>query len=335
MTELVTHTIQNPILPQPLVITLLLTLCAAVTGVMLWRKERVREICFTSVRLLAIAVLLILVNRRSMQGIAGREVMLKNIDILCVVDSTISMWAEDYEGSTPRMEGVARDLGYLAESLPGCSFCLLTFDNYARVMTPFTQDASVFQDALSAIIMPDGTQALGSTFTTPYTLMQEFLESSASKKDRETFVLFVTDGEHTADATLPPFEELQDYINGGMVLGYGSAEGGRMRYPGSYLHNDTADKFTYIQDPGTGTDALSVLDEEALQLIAESLGLEYRHVTQRSDMDELIKMAETKAFNVPDRLDEIDYRDTYRRYLPLLLLLSAYSMFRYIRRGRL
>ena len=92
---------------------------------------------------------------------------------------------------------------------------------------------------------------------------------------RYSMAFFLSDGEPTAGADPPDFRSLAPSIAAGAVLGYGSAEGGRMRiYTG---RDSTLDQF--IQDPETGDDAISRIDEEMLRGIADDLGVDYLHRT--------------------------------------------------------
>ena len=66
----------------------------------------------------------ILVNLRIMEKKYNATIEMKNLDVLFVVDTTISMWAEDYNGKNPRMEGVQADAEYIIDELSGSNFGL-------------------------------------------------------------------------------------------------------------------------------------------------------------------------------------------------------------------
>ena len=65
-------------------------------------------------------------------------------------------------------------------------------------------------------------------------------------------------------------------VNGGAVLGYGTAQGGRMKEKANYSSAAGTD---YIQDRSGGSagDAVSRIDEDMLRGIAAQLGVPYVH----------------------------------------------------------
>ncbi|UMG93449.1 hypothetical protein [Nocardioides sp. TF02-7] len=88
-------------------------------------------------------------------------------------------------------------------------------------------------------------------------------------------VVFVSDGENTADgADQASFEQLADLVDGGVVLGYGTADGARMPEA-----DDLSEDEGYVYDFETNDDAISRIDEENLQRVADEMGIDYVHRT--------------------------------------------------------
>ena len=67
-------------------------------------------------------------------------------DVLFVVDSTSSMAALDYDGDSPRLDGVRADIVELAAEFPGAHFSLIRFDSQARLELPWTTDLGALGD---------------------------------------------------------------------------------------------------------------------------------------------------------------------------------------------
>ena len=106
-------------------------------------------------RMLMIYVLVFVIGLRPVKVETNYEFMTKNLDVLFVVDSTISMWAQDYNGKNPRMDGVKADINYIMTELAGSNFGLVTFDDNARVLAPFTQDMEYIDSLLDVMITPE------------------------------------------------------------------------------------------------------------------------------------------------------------------------------------
>ena len=194
--------ITKPIISLYLAIPVLgaVLICYIITVVIkdtkLWKK------ILGILRITIIVVLALIVNLRIMDKKYDAQVEMKNLDVLFVVDTTISMWAEDYDGKDPRMEGVLEDTEYIIDELSGSNFGLIRFDNRSQILAPFTQDHETVKDAFSTIKQPDVYYAKGSSLNKCYDEMKELLESSNMKEDRLTIVFFISDGEITDGSEL-------------------------------------------------------------------------------------------------------------------------------------
>ena len=303
----------NPILPVPLVIALsvIALLCFVVSMVVRGRKPR--EILFSSLRVFLLLAFACTINLRVMRAGNEADIETRNIDVLFVVDTTISMWAQDYAGKSERMEGVKADCRYIMQQLAGANFGLIRFDNRAQILAPFTQDTRNVTDAFDTIRSPDRDYARGSDLSAPYAAMEDLLRSSESKQDRKTVVFFLSDGEITNDATLISYAGLAHYIDEGAVLGYGTTAGGRMR-ESSYSE--------YVADPETGAAAVSRINESNLRQIAADLGISYIKMDESSLVDARISYIRLMAKATVSGAKIETFDDTYYYIaIPLLLLL--------------
>ena len=281
--------------------------------------------------LLAIAACVILVGIRPMYMSPSAELMTSNLDVAFGVDTTISMWAEDHGGGT-RMGGVKRDILSIMNALPGSSFSVIRFDNGAEIMTPFTQDIESIYDILAELDMPAYTTAQGSSLNTAYEALRTMLENAGKKgRNRRQVVFLFSDGETTDGSELMSFSDLSPIIDEGAVLGYGTAAGGRMYYPGR----------GYVKDSSTGSEAVSCIDEDSLRQIADDLHLVYINETEAlGDPDQLNLSLGTRLHSIrmlSRRVsfaagDKSGYNETYYWFsgfaLVLLLIWTSLTVFR-------
>ncbi len=183
---------------------------------------------FTLMRLTIIYILALMIGLRPVMVETKYEFATKNLDVLFVVDNTISMWAQDYHGKKERMKGVAADASIIIDELAGSNFGLGTFDDTSHVLSPFTQDMQHIKDLFDTFKSPDSYYARGSDLSKPYQDIEALLLSSSRKENRKTIVFYMSDGEITNGKELRDYSELAQYIDAGAVLGYGSEAGGRM-----------------------------------------------------------------------------------------------------------
>ena len=279
--------------------------------------------------------------------------MTRNLEVAFVVDTTISMWAEDHKIQLPtqpgsglpgsrtnssvpqtRMDGVKKDIYSIMNALPGSNFSLIRFDNGAEIMTPFTQDINAVYDMVNDLSMPAYATARGSTLNTAHDALKAILESAGRKgRNRKTIVFIFSDGETTDGSDLMSFADLNGMIDDGAVLGYGTAEGGQMYYPGR----------GYVKNTTTGQNALSCIDEKSLRAIADDLDLTYINETRDALSLEGLKgtslggrlrlirmMSRDAAFANGDRAG---YEETYHYFAAAAGLVLLIWLFLTIYRG--
>ena len=249
-----------------------------------------------------------------------------NLDVAFVVDTTISMWAEDH-GNVKRMDGVRRDIQTIMDALPGSCFSLISFDNGANILAPYTQDINVISDLVAHLEMPSYTTSQGSSLNTAYEALRIMLEASGKKKgNRKTVVFLFSDGETTDGSSLMSFKDLEKLVGNGGVLGYGTQHGGRMYYPGR----------GYIQNVSTGKDALSKIDETTLRSIANDLGITYINETNDQGgsliarLQSVRLMSRDAAFADGDRTG---FEETYYYSSAILAVVLLIWLFLTIYRG--
>lgn len=270
----------NPSLPL-LVIAGLLVL-AGVAAVVAAKGRR-----GAALRRLAMALLLIGVALRPNVGavpIAGASVP---VDVVILVDRTTSMVAEDWNGDQRRLAGVASDATPLMEVLAGARIKVVTFDNIAKDELPFMTDTDTVATILETVGFKESYHSAGSSISLAVPLAEEILaESQSEAPDRTRYLIYIGDGEQTVPEPPASFEPLRQYLDGALVLGYGTEQGGRMvLWEGSD---------NYVTD-GRGQPALSRINEDNLRTIAEQLGGQYQHRTAPGPIDFEIELGQASA----------------------------------------
>lgn len=234
----------------------------------------------------AACALAILAAAGPVGGAGGRDVARSDADVLFVVDTTGSMGALDYGDGEERLVGVRADLQAVVDEFSGAHFSFIRWDSTAQIEVPWTTDRGAVETAISLLRQERTYYAAGTRLDRAIPEMERVLPRRGSDADRYTVLVFVSDGERTlpiesgAPSPLDGFRRLAHVVDGGVVLGYGTDDGGPMRvYTG---RNRLGNPFIY--DPATGQDAISRIDEQSLGAIAEALGVGYVHRSEPSGM---------------------------------------------------
>ncbi len=315
--------IKEPLIPIIALIPLLGIPLAILLLHILRRQEHSGMKVFSAVRLILIfgLVFAIACRFKTEEKLYNSEA--KNVDVLFVVDGTISMWAKDGRNGSARIDQVRDDCRTIMEGLPGANYGIVRFNNTSMVMSPFTQDMEAVEDALNLIFPPDRYYANGSSLNTPYEDMEKMLKRSRSKKGRLTVVFFMSDGEITDNSQLASFEPLAELTDGGAVLGYGTEKGASMNVG-----------FT-IQDPATGKEAISCMDEANLKQIAGDLHVEYIHPATGAGLKPLLdKIIQSSSSVVSDKKG-VTYVDIAWKFAIPAAVLLLLEVFMLIYRDRL
>ena len=178
---------------------------------------------------IAIVILIFIINLRIMIPGDNYKSVSNNLDVLFVIDNTISMNAEDYNGNETRLSGVKKDCNYIIERLSGARFSIITFNNKAQIIIPFINDINLAMETIDIIEPIDELYAKGSSLNTPIETILMSLNSSEKKDNRIRVIFFISDGEITKNESLSSYREIREHINNGAVLGYGTSKGGNMK----------------------------------------------------------------------------------------------------------
>lgn len=314
----------NPIIPVWIMIIICVVLILIIFLVLSKQKRNLIEKNVRIVRIILIVMLIFVINLRPMIEMPGQEVMLSNVNVLFVVDNTLSMLAEDYNGDTTRLSAVKEDISYIMGELSGASFAVISFDNTSKILCPFTADQETVEDVVSILNSVEWIYAKGSSLNFPKEKMEELLESASKKIEKRTICFFISDGEITDDSKLESYKSLSKYLSGGAVLGYGTEKGGKIR-------TDTEYEF-YLKDPDSYDDAISKLDEKNLNNIAEDLGIEYVHMDRQSNIDKILKPIKKAQVRESAVSKKNNGKDTYYYFVIPLLILMLWEFIDFRRR---
>jgi Ca-activated chloride channel family protein len=264
-----------PVAPLPV-----LVLLAALGLALVWWPAGPRQRSESGVtrgRRTAMVVLLLVAALRP--AIPGNDVRVdaSAVDVYFVVDTTSSVMARDYGDAEPRIDGVRNDIKAVVNQLTGARFSLMTFDIDTTLRLPLTSDGAAVAAAADTLRPETSVWSRGSSITLARDQLRTALERGRdTHPERARLVFYLGDGEQTAAQDPRPFDVDGQLINGGAVLGYGTAAGGRMAITAAFETGD-------IVDPSTGQPALSVIDEKQLASIAHQLGVPYLHRTTADD----------------------------------------------------
>lgn len=274
---------------------------------------------------------------------AETETVETNAEVFFVVDRTGSMAAEDYNGSQPRLDGVRHDIVALMEALPGGRYSVIGFDSQATRQLPLTTDSRAVRSWVETLRQEITWYSAGSTIDRPVAALTQTLEAAAERNPANVrLVFFLSDGENTDgdnSSSIPQagaYAHLAPLVDGGAVLGYGTAEGGQMRsYDGTDASGPGTDAPWITDDTQPGSPpAVSRIDETNLRRVAEDLGIEYTHRIAPSPVGELVADIDVEEIAADGRREIDTYRDVYWPAAAVLALLTAWEAFELAARWR-
>ncbi len=318
----------RPIFPIGIMLAVFALGFLATAFLIIRTESKTTDKIFTLLRLSVIYVLVLVIGLRPVMVETKYEFETKNLDVLFVVDTTMSMWALDYNGRKERMTGVISDVNDIIDELAGSNFGLVTFDDTPHVLAPFTQDLQYIKDLLGTLSSPDSFFATGSDMSIAYQDIEALLRSSSKKENRKAIVFFISDGEITNGKELVDYSNLAQYVDAGAVLGYGSSEGGKMRRDYGY---------DYVYDYNTHQDALSKIDENNLKAIADALEIEYINMNSGSaGLEGQVTLIKESSKTIIENGDGAEVTtDIYYYFAYPLIFMLLVEIIVFLRRGRL
>ena len=329
----------NPIIP----IWLMLIICIVIIFLILFdkpfmekirnnkktnrQKELIKKKIISSCIKILIIVLMFIINLRFMIPNGDSTVFNLDLNVLFVIDTSISMRALDYNGNNERIEGVKNDCCYIIDALSGSKFSIITFGDTAQRIIPFTTDSDMVQAEIKSIKLENDLYAKGTSINVVKDVLKKTLEDEYKRDNKNTksVVFFITDGEITKDEKLNSFTEIKKYILDGAVLGYGTKNGGKMVNKFYEDYADESDDYYYIQyydNDYNRVTAISKIDEKNLRQISNDLGIDYIRMDKQLNINNKLKNIKEQMFNSQSTDDKIkSYKDIYFYFaVPLVIL---------------
>lgn len=313
-------------------VLLVLILAIGATFVFLSAKRAARKRVMDVIRRSLIVLIVIVMGAGP--SIPGEAVEVSSaLEVYLVIDRTGSMAAEDWDGSKPRIDGVRNDVAILMNSMAGSRFSILTWDSSVHIDMPLTTDSSAVASYMESFNRELSSSSQGSSLNRPAADLADLLAKNKERHPQNLRVVFVfSDGEtsnqdHWASApsgSEEDWDRVKEYIDGGLVIGYGTETGGRMKALRlGNSESQSAGDDGYIHDlskPGNPV-AISKIDEAALQSVASRIGVDYVHSPDKSAI-------ESHARTIMDGATEIseqrNMKETYRYIIwPFALLLGG------------
>lgn len=284
------------------------------------------------VRQILAVLLLFVINLRPMYPADNIRVQAQkmNLNVILVVDDTISMLGDDQEGYETRLDRAKADMYYLIENLPGSKFTIMCFNNNTHVLTPLTDSVDYLHNAIDAIYPLAPTYATGTNLNICYETLEDMVDQAADYQDAQTVVFFLTDGENTDGESLNSFTGFEDDIAGGAVLGYGTERGGHMNYYDS-MHDTYQLVTDYSHVPST--EAVTRIDEDNLRSLASDLGLQYVYMNTENPLEPIVESIREDFLTEPEEEFRQGYKDFYYVFVAPLVLLVSYEFISLKRRG--
>lgn len=287
----------NPVLP--LFILLPSILLIIVAGAFAFIKKSSRNLA-TLRRLLMVLLLCIALLRPTITGGKSRQVS-TGVTVFFAIDNTNSMATKDVDGNS-RLSALKKDVRTILKSFLGSHYSIFVQDAFTYNIVPSTTDLNAVASTIDN--MQTRPRNLANQTNLNDLLSQVDGKIKTYSKDHpesQNVVIIMSDGENTADEGANAQKGLFKDVAVGAVIGYGTAEGGRvpayiyekiietdgLKRPANFIYN-------YLQD-GCYGDLLSVcseedadlhkskIDESFLTNIASEYGFGYTHSTGELD----------------------------------------------------
>ena len=276
------------------------------------------------IRQIIAIVLVFLINLRIMVPSNNVSSSSQTLDtyVLFVVDDTISMLARDYDGDTERLTAVKKDCSDIIDELDGAKFAVISFNNNANLVSPFTNNSQYAKDVIGSLYPIEEMYAEGTSMNVSIDMMTDTLKRAREKADGNVVVFFISDGEITNEEKLKSFKSAAKYVDGGAVLGYGTSEGGNMYVKSYYTDREELleDTSSYPRKP-----AVSVIDEKNLKSIASDIGVKYINMNDSTNIDSTISKIKKESVSESKDGKVTGYVDIYYIFAAMLVVVMMWE----------
>ena len=293
-----------------LFLLILITVVAGVFVFLTWHRAVRKNVKDVIRRSLIVVTVLVMGAGPSIPGEAVE--VTSTLEVYFVIDRTGSMAAEDWDGAKPRIDGVRNDVALLMGSLTGSRFSILSWDSKVHIDMPLTTDSSAVDAYMGSFDRELSSSSQGSSPNRPAAELAKLLKKNKERHPQNIRAVFIfSDGETSNQdhwSTAPTgsesdWDEVKQYVDGGLVIGYGTEEGGKMKV----VRGEPI--------------AISKIDEAALRSVASRIGVDYVHSPDKSAIE---SHARSLLENASTISESRNMQSTYRYIIwPFALILGG------------
>ena len=259
--------ILNPILP--IYIIALLAIFIVALSVFCIIKKKYRSVA-TLRRILVLVFLLITLLRPSLADGTVQQVSM-DVTLFLIIDNSNSMYVEDVNGDT-RMSALKKDALKIIKTFPGAHYSILALDKATYTLLPTTTDLNATIVGIDTLDATSSQDSSGSNLNDLIVFAQEGIKQYNKKHpESQNIVVLMSDGETTTDSVDAISFSSFKAVSAGLVLGYGSSEGGVAPYFASYANRGVVKENQYCPS------CISKINEDYLQKVASNYHFEYTH----------------------------------------------------------
>ncbi|MFW5719519.1 MAG: vWA domain-containing protein [Candidatus Dojkabacteria bacterium] len=245
-------------------------------------RPLLKKVVGTGVLALSVVILCTALLRPAV-GSEKTGMRIANLDIVLLVDISLSMSVRDYENGKNRLEKTKESLIHLVRNLGNNRYGLVTFAHKGYIEMPLTFDQETAITAITTAQIIPVLYAQGSNPAAGLEVAGErLLSDDPEGRDREKVIIMVSDGEKKGDEGGNANAVVTRLHNEGIriyTLGAGTEAGGKVI---GYTFNGKEEPLLY-----SGGEAHSSLEAELLEEIAGSAGGAYYHLGETSEYADL------------------------------------------------
>ena len=306
--------IVNPILPLYVLIPLAIFVLAV--GVICIVKKKYRNLSSLR-RILLFVFLLLTLLRPSLTGGVSEQAS-TNATLFFVIDNTNSMAVKDV-GDQSRLTALKTDAEKIITTFPGAHYSLYVQDATTYNLAPATTDANAVVSSIRTLETKGPQYASATDLNDLLAYADDGIGKYAKlHPESQNIVIFMSDGENTSKTGVVAESNLFKNVNVGVVIGYGTADGGIVPDENDYSgYMKCVDK-DYTDDNGH---CLSRMDENYLKQVAEKNHFEYMHSEGKISSSLAAKLKK----NISTKID-INHTKKVNSYIELYWIFAIFAL---------
>lgn len=273
-------------------------------------KERMKKVL-----VLGVLILLVLTLARPQWGEIKREIQRKGVEMIFLVDTSLSMLAEDIGAS--RTQKAKLEMKSFLKQLKGDRVGIVTFAGSGFVQSPLTLDYDafvLFANSIQVGYIPDAGTSLSEA-------IRSAVNAFPKSKQKNHVVIMLSDGEHLEGDVASAIRTAREARVRIYTMGLGTKEGAPIP-----LRSEQGKVSGYKKDRN-GEVVITKLNEELLKQIAEETGGLYFPATPSEREVEWIyqhlQNLEKKEFKQRLVFEREDHFQLFLGFAILLLLVEV------------